>query len=91
VVKNVKIPIRTCIGCDTKKPKKEMLRIVISPDGDCGIDPSGKKSGRGFYLCYQMECLNNAIKRKKFDKYMDKENSLDLINELKEIFQKGNV
>ena len=38
-----------------------------------------------------MECLNNAIKRKKFDKYMDKENSLDLINELKEIFQKGNV
>jgi len=91
VVKNIKTPMRTCIGCNTKNPKKEMLRIVILPDGDCRIDPSGKKSGRGFYLCYQMECLNNAIKKKKFDKYMDKENSLDLISELKETFQKKNA
>jgi len=90
MVRKVKIPMRTCIGCNVKKPKKEMIRIVTTSAGNCEIDISGKKSGRGFYICYHTECLNNAVKRKKFDKYMDKSISLDLITQLKEMLQKEN-
>lgn len=82
MAKKMKIPIRTCIGCNSKKSKKEMIRIVITPTGVCEIDTSGKKSGRGFYLCYQEECLNKAIKGKKFNKYMNHDNSRILIEQL---------
>lgn len=87
----IKIPMRTCIGCNTIKPKKEMIRMVITPEKKCEIDASGKKSGRGFYICYNIECLNNAIKKNRFDKYVDKAVSQKLIKQLEETFHKGNV
>ena len=63
-----KVPLRRCVGCGEMKPKKELLRIVRSPDGEIGFDPTGKKSGRGAYLCAGPECLKKAQKGKKLEK-----------------------
>jgi predicted RNA-binding protein YlxR (DUF448 family) len=54
MTKNTKVPVRTCIGCKCKKPKKEMIRIIKTPDGKIEIDRTGKKSGRGAYICRLM-------------------------------------
>ena len=58
-----KIPMRMCVGCREMKPKKELLRVVRSPEGEVSIDPGGKKSGRGAYVCVSEECLAAARKR----------------------------
>ncbi|MEN2984665.1 MAG: YlxR family protein [Dictyoglomaceae bacterium] len=57
------IPIRTCIGCEEKKPKREMIRIVRQNE-NIFIDPTGKASGRGAYICVNLDCLEKAIKKK---------------------------
>ncbi len=58
------VPLRTCIACRTTKPKRELLRIVRTPDGHVVIDAMGKKSGRGAYLCARLSCWENAVKKK---------------------------
>ena len=63
-----KIPERQCIGCGEVRPKKEMLRVVRSPEGEISIDFTGKKSGRGAYLCPSDKCLKKAIKSKKLSR-----------------------
>ncbi len=65
-----KIPMRVCISCQEKKPKRSLLRIVRSPEGEIDIDLTGKKSGRGAYLCMQEECLNKARKKKILEKHL---------------------
>ena len=57
-----KIPLRKCLGCHESKPKKELIRIVKSADGEITIDPTGKKQGRGAYICKSVECLKKAAK-----------------------------
>ena len=57
-----KIPMRKCLGCMEQKPKKELVRVVKSADGDISLDLTGKKNGRGAYLCLSRECLDKAIK-----------------------------
>ena len=81
--KNIKIPIRTCIGCQNKKPKREMLRIIRTPEGNIEIDTTGKKSGRGAYLCYNIECLDRALREKRLYKSLKKDVPLQIINELR--------
>ena len=56
-----KTPMRMCVGCREMKPKKELLRVVRSPGGEVSIDPGGKKSGRGAYLCPDRTCWENAL------------------------------
>ena len=53
-------PERLCVGCRTLHPKRELLRIVKSPDGTVALDPTGKNPGRGAYLCPSSECLRKA-------------------------------
>ena len=55
-----KIPERLCVGCQEKHPKKELIRIVRSPEGEFSVDLTGKKSGRGAYICPKQECLEKA-------------------------------
>ena len=57
-----KIPARQCIGCLTSRPKKELVRIVRSPEGEFSVDLTGKKAGRGAYICRKKECLEAAKK-----------------------------
>ena len=62
-----KIPVRRCVGCNAQKPKRELVRIVRSPEGDVGVDLTGKKSGRGAYLCPSAACLAKARKAKRLE------------------------
>ncbi|MFQ5812698.1 MAG: RNase P modulator RnpM [Anaerolineae bacterium] len=57
------VPQRTCVGCRKKRPKREMVRIIRTPDGGVEIDETGKRSGRGAYLCQRQECWDIALKK----------------------------
>ena len=59
-----KIPMRQCLGCREMKPKRELIRVVRSPEGTISIDSKGKAPGRGAYICPNSECLKRAIKAK---------------------------
>lgn len=63
-----RIPVRMCSGCGEQKPKKELVRIVRSPEGEISLDLTGKKSGRGAYICRNVECLKKARKAKRFER-----------------------
>ena len=62
------IPMRTCIGCNEKKPKKELIRVVKNADGEVFIDFTGKANGRGAYICHSSSCLEKAIKTKRLSR-----------------------
>ena len=80
----IKIPYRTCIGCQEKKPKKDLLRVIRTPDSLVEIDETGKKSGQGAYLCYNKACLQEALKKKRLGKALKIELSPDIIKKLEE-------
>ena len=61
---NKKIPLRQCVGCQQMKPKKDMMRVLKTPEDEMILDTTGKKNGRGAYLCKDMECLKKARKNK---------------------------
>lgn len=63
-----KIPMRKCIGCNESKSKKELVRIVRSPEGEISVDTTGKKNGRGAYICNDAECLRKARKSKRLER-----------------------
>lgn len=63
-----KIPMRTCIGCNNVKPKKELIRIVKTTEGEVLLDFTGKKNGRGAYVCRDISCLEKAIKTKRLSR-----------------------
>ena len=59
-----KIPMRQCIGCQEMKSKKEMIRVIKTPEDEICIDATGRKNGRGAYICPKSECLQKAIKNR---------------------------
>lgn len=65
------LPQRTCIGCNTKKDKKELIRVVKDKEGNIQIDKSGKAPGRGAYICDDVNCLEKAIKSKRLEKVFE--------------------
>jgi predicted RNA-binding protein YlxR (DUF448 family) len=67
-VKPKKIPQRMCVGCQEMKDKKELIRVVKTPESEIIIDPTGKKSGRGAYVCAVGGCLLKAIKEKRLER-----------------------
>lgn len=66
-----KIPMRKCLGCNVMKPKKELIRAVKSPDGEISLDLTGKKSGRGAYICPDKKCFDKARKGKRLEKALE--------------------
>ena len=66
-----KIPLRKCVGCCEIKPKKELVRIVKSPEAEISLDLTGKKNGRGAYICKSRECLAKARKAKRLEKALE--------------------
>lgn len=63
-----KIPIRRCVGCGEGKPKKELVRVVRSSEGEISLDSTGRKAGRGAYLCNCEACLTKARKRRSLER-----------------------
>ena len=66
-----KIPMRQCLGCNEHKPKPELLRVVRSPQGEISLDFTGRKSGRGAYLCPKATCLTRLQKSKRAEKVLE--------------------
>ena len=62
------MPMRMCVGCREMKPKKELLRVVRSPEGSLSVDATGRKPGRGAYVCRSAECLKKAIRQKQLER-----------------------
>ena len=58
-----KIPMRMCTGCHEMKPKKELIRVVKTPEGEIKVDFTGKLNGRGAYICKSVECFEKALSR----------------------------
>jgi len=79
-----KIPMRMCLGCQEMKPKKELIRIVRTPENSIEIDPTGKRSGRGAYICPQVTCLDKAVKGKRLEKAFQQAVSPEIISSLKD-------
>lgn len=79
-----KIPLRMCTGCMEMKPKKELIRIVKTPEGEVLVDLTGKKSGRGAYICKSTECLEKAFKTKRLSRNLDISISEEIYDKLKE-------
>lgn len=67
-MKQRKLPVRMCLGCGEHKPKKELVRVVRSPEGEISLDMTGKKSGRGAYICQSPQCLAKAIKQRRLER-----------------------
>ena len=63
-----KVPLRKCIGCNEMKNKKEMIRVLKTTDNEIVLDATGKKNGRGAYLCFSKECLKNAMKNRGLER-----------------------
>ena len=66
-----KIPQRQCMGCRERKEKRAMIRVVRTPEGEVTLDFSGKKNGRGAYLCPNPDCLKKAIRSKSLDRSLE--------------------
>lgn len=67
-MKEKKLPVRMCTGCSEHKDKKELVRVVRSPQGEISLDLTGKKSGRGAYVCKDVACLRKARKSKRMER-----------------------
>ena len=63
-----KVPMRKCTGCGEMKPKRELVRVVRSPEGEVSLDLTGKKPGRGAYICRSAECLRQARKARRLER-----------------------
>ncbi|MCL1829861.1 MAG: YlxR family protein [Oscillospiraceae bacterium] len=70
-MKQRKVPIRMCVGCRENLPKKQLVRVVKSPEGEISIDLTGKKSGRGAYICRKEVCLKKAQKTKALQRALE--------------------
>ncbi len=78
-----KIPQRMCVGCRLMKNKKELIRVVRTPDGNIELDETGKKSGRGAYICRDANCLAAAVKGKRLQKALEQEIGADIIETIR--------
>jgi len=84
-----KIPMRQCTGCRTMKEKRELIRVVKSPDGAISLDFRGKKPGRGAYLCKNAECLARAKKSKALERALETEIPAEVYVQLNEQMEAG--
>jgi len=64
-------PLRSCMGCGAKRPKRELVRVVRTPSGAVEIDPTGRRAGRGAYVCPTIECLKAAVKGKRLERALE--------------------
>lgn len=78
-----KIPLRKCLGCEERKEKKNLIRIVKTPDKEIIIDLLGNKNGRGAYVCNNIDCFNKAIETNRIRKSLKTDISKEKLEELK--------
>jgi predicted RNA-binding protein YlxR (DUF448 family) len=88
MTKDRKLPLRKCVACHQMISKKMLIRIVRSPEGDVSFDPSGKKAGRGAYMCKQLECFKQVRKNRALERSLNTSLSSELYEQLQLELQK---
>ena len=83
------IPIRQCMGCREQKPKKELIRVVRSPEGQVSLDFRGKAPGRGAYLCRDAACLKKAVKSRALERALSVSIPQEVFDRLLEEMEAG--
>ena len=83
------IPVRQCLGCREMKPKRELLRVVRSPEGEVSLDTRGKKPGRGAYVCPNADCLKKAIKTRALSRALETEIPEEVMQRLAAELEEG--
>ena len=86
-----KIPQRTCMGCNIKKDKKDLIRIVRNKENEISIDKTGKQEGRGAYICNNIQCLEKAIKTKRLERSFDMKITDEIYDNLKSLVNGGEL
>lgn len=84
-----KIPLRQCVGCSEMKGKKEMMRVLKTAEDGIVLDMTGKKNGRGAYLCMERECLKKARKNKGLERSLKMSIPDEIYDSLEKEFEKG--
>lgn len=84
MAKTRKIPQRICVGCREMKNKRELIRIVRTPEGTVEMDLTGKKAGRGTYICPRVECFEEAVKGKRLQKALEQNIPAEVLEMVKE-------
>ncbi|HBG08665.1 MAG: RNase P modulator RnpM [Limnochordia bacterium] len=79
------VPMRTCVGCRTAAPKRELIRVVRSPEGEVTLDLVGKSPGRGVYIHPQERCLENAVKGRQIQRALETSIPEQLLENLKRV------
>lgn len=79
---NKKIPLRKCVGCQEMKGKKELIRVIKTPEDEIVLDETGRKNGRGAYICKNHECFQKAKKTKALERSLKIKVSDEIYNEL---------
>ena len=86
-----KIPQRMCLGCREHKDKKELVRVVRSPEGEVSVDLTGRKNGRGAYICRSKDCLKKARKQRAISKALNCEITDEVFEQLLEQIEEDDV
>jgi predicted RNA-binding protein YlxR (DUF448 family) len=84
-----KIPMRQCLGCREMKPKRELIRVVRSPEGEISLDFRGKANGRGAYLCPNGDCLKKAVKSRALERAFSAAIPAEIYDRLREEMERG--
>ena len=85
-----KIPMRQCLGCREMKPKRELIRVVRSPEGEISLDFKGKSPGRGAYVCPRPDCLKKAVKAKAIERALNTAIPAEIYERLEREMEVGN-
>lgn len=84
-----KVPLRKCIGCGEMKSKKELVRVVKNQEGEISLDLTGRKPGRGAYVCHDIECLRSARKAKRLERSFECQIPSEIYDRMEEELQQG--
>ena len=84
-----KVPMRMCVACREMKPKKELIRVVRTPEGEIIADETGRKNGRGAYLCRSEACLNKALKIRALDRALEQPLTEAAVDALRQVIAGG--
>mgnify|MGYP001131380798 CR=1 FL=1 len=88
-MKTKKVPMRRCTGCMEMFDKRDLVRVVKSPDGEISLDLTGKKAGRGAYVCKNTDCFNKAIKKRAFERAFQMQISEEVYKTMEEEITNG--
>ena len=84
-----KIPLRQCVGCAERKAKNELIRVVRTPEGEIALDSTGRKNGRGVYLCHNTKCFNKARKNGRIATHLECEIPAEIYDALENELAQG--